>query len=62
MSPMTPNTAANTVSTGALLGAISLIIGALAAWFSGRMGAVDPTVTAQVATARTTNTRITPHF
>jgi hypothetical protein len=38
--------AAKAVSRGALLGAISLILGALAGWFGGRMGAVDPTLTA----------------
>jgi hypothetical protein len=38
--------AATTVSTGALFGAIALILGAIAAWFAGRMGAVEPTLTA----------------
>ena len=38
--------AAKAVSRGALFGAISLILGALAGWFGGRMGAVDPTLTA----------------
>ena len=37
--------AAKGVARAALFGAISLIIGALAAWFGGRMGAVEPTVT-----------------
>jgi len=37
--------AAKTVSRGALFGAIALILGAIAAWFGGRMGAVDPTLT-----------------
>jgi hypothetical protein len=37
--------AATTVSRGALFGAIALILGAIAAWFGGRMGAVDPTLT-----------------
>jgi hypothetical protein len=32
-------------STAALLAAVSLIIGAIASWFGGRMGAVNPTVT-----------------
>lgn len=40
------NTAAKAVSRGALFGAIGLILGALAGWFGGRLGAVDPTVTA----------------
>jgi hypothetical protein len=39
------DTAAKAVSRAALFGAIGLIRGALAAWFGGRMGAVDPTVT-----------------
>jgi vacuolar-type H+-ATPase subunit H len=39
--------AATAVSSGALLSAISLILGAIAAWFAGRMGAVDPTLTAR---------------
>ena len=38
--------AARTVSRGALLGAVILLLGAAAGWFGGRMGAVDPTVTA----------------
>ncbi|MBO0741222.1 MAG: PhnA-like protein, partial [Hyphomicrobiaceae bacterium] len=33
------------VSRGALFGSIALILGALAGWFGGRMGAVDPTIT-----------------
>jgi hypothetical protein len=37
--------AAKTVSRGALFGAIALILGAIAAWFGGRMGAVEPTLT-----------------
>jgi hypothetical protein len=38
--------AAQAVSTGALFGAIALLLGALAAWFGGRMGAIEPTLTA----------------
>ena len=38
-------TATKAVSRGALLGALYLVLGAVAAWFGGRMGAVDPTVT-----------------
>jgi hypothetical protein len=34
-----------TISRGALFGAIALMLGALAGWFGGRMGAVDPTIT-----------------
>lgn len=37
--------AASAVSRGALFGAIGLLLGALAAWFGGRMGAVHPTLT-----------------
>jgi hypothetical protein len=33
------------VSRAALIGALSLLLGAVAAWFGGRMGAVEPTVT-----------------
>jgi hypothetical protein len=33
---------ATAVSRGALFGAIALILGALAGWFGGRMGALDP--------------------
>jgi hypothetical protein len=36
------------VSRGALFGAIALILGAVAAWFGGRMGALDPS---ELATA-----------
>ncbi|TDR85303.1 PhnA-like protein [Enterovirga rhinocerotis] len=39
------DTAAKTVSRGALLASLALLLGALAAWFGGRFGAVDPTVT-----------------
>ncbi len=39
--------AADSVATGALFGAIALILGAIASWFAGRMGAVEPTLTAR---------------
>jgi hypothetical protein len=42
--------ATKAVSRGALIGALSLLLGAVAAWFGGRMGAVDPTVTGFVPT------------
>ena len=42
------DTAAKAVSRGALFGALGLILGALAAWFGGRMGAVEPTLTARM--------------
>ncbi len=38
-------TAAQTVTWSALLGALALALGAMAAWFGGRYGAVDPTIT-----------------
>jgi hypothetical protein len=40
--------AAKAVSRGALFGSLALLLGALAGWFGGRMGAVEPTVTARV--------------
>jgi hypothetical protein len=44
--------AAKTVSRGALFGSLALLLGALAGWFGGRMGAVEPTVTARVPVVR----------
>lgn len=41
--------AATGVSRGALFGALGLILGGLAAWFGGRMGAVAPTLTGRSA-------------
>lgn len=40
------DTATTAVSWGALLGALALILGAIAGWFGGRAGMVDPTITA----------------
>ncbi len=40
------NTTADVVSTAALFGFIALVLGAIAAWFGGRFGTVEPTVTA----------------
>jgi hypothetical protein len=40
--------AARTLSLAALFSVISLLLGAIAAWFGGRMGAVEPTETALV--------------
>jgi hypothetical protein len=45
--------ASSAVSTGALLAALGLILGAVAAWFGGRMGAVEPTITASFGLSRT---------
>jgi hypothetical protein len=42
------DTAARAVSRASLLGAISLLLGAIAGWFGGRMGAVEPTLTARM--------------
>jgi hypothetical protein len=42
------DTAAKAVSRGALFGAIGLLLGAVAGWFGGRMGAVEPTLTARM--------------
>ncbi len=36
---------AKAVSRGSLLAVIALALGAMAAWFGGRRGAVDPTLT-----------------
>lgn len=41
------DTGAKAASAAALLGALSLILGAAAAWFGGRRGAVEPTITAR---------------
>ena len=38
--------AASAVSTGALFGFFALVLGAAAAWFGGRFGTVEPTITA----------------
>lgn len=40
------NTAADVASTAALFGFIGLVLGAIAAWFGGRFGTVEPTITA----------------
>lgn len=52
-------TAANAASRGAIFGFIALVLGAIAAWFGGRAGAVEPTVTSPslAAGATTTTTR-----
>ena len=46
------NTATKAVSRGALLGTLALFLGALAAWFGGRMGVVHPMITARFPGAR----------
>jgi hypothetical protein len=38
-------TATTAISRGAFFSAIALLLGAIAAWFGGRRGAVDPTIT-----------------
>ncbi len=56
----TADTAAKTVSRGALWGSFALILGALAAWFGGRAGTVNPTVTVQfLRSARVSRTKTT---
>lgn len=40
--------AASAVSTGALFGTLALLLGAMAAWFGGRMGTVEPTLTRRI--------------
>jgi hypothetical protein len=45
-------TTTKAVSRGALIGPLSLLLGAVAAWFVGRIGAVDPTGTGFVPTDR----------
>ena len=44
--------ASRAVSRGALFGSFALILGAIAAWFGGRAGTVDPTVTSAFLRAR----------
>jgi hypothetical protein len=39
------DTTTKAVSRGALFGSIALLLGAVAGWFGGRMGAVEPTIT-----------------
>jgi hypothetical protein len=46
------DTAAKTVSRAALLGFISLLLGAIAAWFGGRIGAVEQTPASSRTRAR----------
>lgn len=41
--------AATAVSTGGIFAAIALLLGGAAGYFGGRMGAVDPTVTARLS-------------
>lgn len=45
-------TAVTATTRGALLSAFALILGAIAAWFGGRLGAVDPTITSSSLMAR----------
>ena len=47
---LTADATAKTVSRGALFGALALLLGALAAFFAGQAGAVEPTVTGRPAT------------
>lgn len=43
---------AKAVSRGALFGFVALLLGGVAAWFGGRLGAVEPTVSANVLAPR----------
>jgi hypothetical protein len=45
--------ASRAVSRGALVAAVALLLGGVAAWFGGRLGAVDPTMTGTPVTSRT---------
>ena len=47
-----------TVSTAALFGFFALVLGAVASWFGGRMGAVEPTVTATATNFSSTQRRV----
>ncbi|MDP8920074.1 MAG: PhnA-like protein [Pseudomonadota bacterium] len=53
--------ASSAVSTGALLAALGLILGAVAAWFGGRMGTVEPTITARLGFGRSAVTEPVVH-
>jgi hypothetical protein len=53
--------ASSAVSTGALLAALGLILGAVAAWFGGRMGTVEPTITARFGLGRSAATEPVVH-
>jgi len=44
--------AADAASAAAIFAAIALLLGGVAAWFGGRVGAVDPTITGFVTTRR----------
>jgi len=48
------------VSRGALFGSIALLLGAVAGWFGGRMGAVEPTITGQVVLSRMARETVGP--
>ena len=53
--------ASRAVSTGALLAALGLILGAAAAWFGGRLGTVEPTITARLGLGRSAATEPVVH-
>jgi hypothetical protein len=46
--------AAKAVSRGALFGSLALLLGAAAGWWGGRMGAVEPTITARLGLTKAT--------
>jgi hypothetical protein len=52
------DTASKVVSRGALFAFVSLVLGGIAAWFGGRMGAVDPTIRGYVDERGRATTRV----
>jgi hypothetical protein len=53
--------ASSAVSTAALFAAFGLVLGAVAAWFGGRLGTVEPTITARLGLSRTAATEPVVH-
>jgi hypothetical protein len=52
------DTASRVVSRAALFGFVALVLGGIAAWFGGRMGAVDPTIRGYVDERGRATTRV----
>ncbi len=55
------DTAADAVATAALFGAASLLLGAVAGWFGGRLGTIAPTMTMVRGGTRSPNTPAPGH-
>jgi hypothetical protein len=55
------DTTAKAASRGAFWGAISLILGAIAAWFGGRLGTIEPTMTGGLRNVGRSADTITRH-